>query len=278
MALHSQRPDNRNCGGRLPGVARGSEHQIDGRFAVGFGRGRLGELVYVQRLTGLPAHRAEIAHASEKIVFRRRDADKLTDDAGFGNHPIVLSRHEPPGRNSARNPARRFTITRRREKNVARCDLHHAAAGCLHPDRSGVARQFEGANVTLIPPHDRNRIFSSDGTRRKAEVRLRLAGRTPPVILLDVLTRAVPTTVTVRAEGRRRRRCLSGNGQMDALNLAGVRDPQNLAISSSCAGVRFVERWAGWPGLYTCAPIGPAMLSILLRLAPANSELANYGT
>ena len=52
--------------------------------------------------------------------------------------------------------------------------------------------------------------FSSDGTRRKAEVRLRLAGRPPPVILLDVLTRVVPTTVTVRLEAEAAKAVLAG--------------------------------------------------------------------
>ena len=51
-----------------------------------------------------------------------------------------------------------------------------------------------------LPHTDRNRICARGGTRRNAEVRLRLAGKPPPVIVLDVLSRAVPTTVTVCAE------------------------------------------------------------------------------
>src|SRR4029077_15551540 len=91
----------------------------------------------------------EIAHAPEVALFGWRVGDQFTDYPAIGKHPVAAPRDELANENTARNPAGRFTVARRRKKNISRSNHHNAATGRFHRDRAGIARQLDGTNIAL---------------------------------------------------------------------------------------------------------------------------------
>ena len=145
----AQRPQNGDAGGGLADLRRVPSMRYTGALAICPTGVRHREFPNVQRLATLPTYTPEIAYAPEVPHFRRRVADQFTNHSGIRKHPVLVPWNKSALGNAANSPPSRFTVPRRREEGVARGDRHHTAGRCLHRDRGCVARQFEGADITL---------------------------------------------------------------------------------------------------------------------------------
>src|SRR5262245_42387086 len=114
MSLLLQRAQHGNAGGGLADLRRRAEDEEDRGTAIRrILGGRRGELPDIERPAVVSADGSEILDRLVQMTLREGAAAlHLTHDAALGEHPIMVSRDEPAGRNAAHRPAGRFAIAR----------------------------------------------------------------------------------------------------------------------------------------------------------------------
>src|SRR5262245_31828714 len=97
-----------------------------------------GELTDIQRSTVVASDDSKIFCPLQMGLLKRRVAGELADDAGVGQHPVMVAWNQPAGGNAADHPAGRLAVTRRAEKNIARRQRHRSTGNSLYQDGRSV--------------------------------------------------------------------------------------------------------------------------------------------
>ena len=74
-------------------------------------RGLCGKLSDIEGFAALVADGSEVFHLPEVTLLERGISDEIPDDAGFRQHPVILSRNKSPIGNAPDYPAGRLAIS-----------------------------------------------------------------------------------------------------------------------------------------------------------------------